>query len=264
MSKVNATPPAIPPTTDNYFPGDESVGPVMTIWDHIEELRSRLMKALLALALCMLVAAFVTTPAISFLAYGRKLYVTNPTDSVVIFFRVALLLGAILASPVITYQLFMFVIPGLTRQERKWIFLALPATTALFLLGIVFTWVYLVPLYVNFLSNFQGEILEEIWTADSYVGFVTAVLFWHAAAFETPLIFYVLARLGVVTAGAMLKYWRLAIIGAAVAAAVITPTVDPVTMSVITVILLVLYVTSIVLVWVAQRVNPANRRRRTR
>jgi len=250
-------------------PPEEDVGPVMTIWDHIDELRQRLLRIVLSLLLGMTVSAFVTNQAIVLLmqssGYGKPLLITTPTDSVVIFFRVALMLGAVLASPLITYQIFMFVIPGLTRQERRWVLLALPGTTLLFLLGLIFTWTFLLPAYVNFLTSFNANIFETLWTADAYIGFVTAVLIWHAAAFETPLVFYVLARLGMVNARNMIVYWRQAIVGAAVIAAVITPTVDPITMIVITLILMALYLISIVLVYAAQKREPrAPRVRRTR
>jgi sec-independent protein translocase protein TatC len=227
----------------------------MGFWDHIEELRNRTVKVVISVVIGMGFAAFFTNPVISAMkaSYGRELILTGPTDAIVIFFRVALMLGAIIASPIITYHIFMFIIPGLTKRERRWVFMALPGTTLLFMIGLAFAWFALIPTYVNFLTNFQSDIFEPFYTADAYISFVTNVLIWHAAAFETPLVFYVLARGGFVTAGNMLKYWRQAIIGAAVLAALITPTVDPVTMSVIMGILLALYVISIGLVFFAQR-----------
>lgn len=233
----------------------------MGIWEHITELRDRLLKIVFAIVVGMVVSAFFTETAIALMIapYGDKLSLTNPTDSIVVYFKVALMLGAILASPIITYHIFMFIIPGLTNKEKRWVFLALPGTTLLFGIGLVFTWVFLLPAYVGFLSNFQSNIFKTIWTAEAYISFVTSILFWHAAAFETPLVFYVLARAGLVTSGQMFQYWRQAIVGAAVVAAVITPTVDPVTMTVITGILLALYAFSILLVAVANRLSPINR-----
>jgi sec-independent protein translocase protein TatC len=231
----------------------EEGGPVMSLLEHIEELRTRLLRAVIGIAVGMGIALLFTNPVLNYLkdAYGDRLLIIDPTESVVVFFRVCLMLGAILASPYITYQLFMFVLPGLTRKEKRWIFLALPATTTLFLVGIVFTWSFLVPTYVNFLEGFQSDVFKVNWTADNYIGFVTAVLFWHGAAFETPLIFFVLGRFGAVTAASMLSYWRHAVVGTAVIAAFITPTVDPLTMLVIMVILIALYGLSVVLVGIS-------------
>jgi sec-independent protein translocase protein TatC len=225
-------------------------GQAMTFFEHLDELRSRLFKAVLAVGLGMAIAVFFTNPVLNFIkdTYGDQLRVLDPTDSVVIFFRVALFLGAVIASPMITYQLFMFVLPGLTGKERRWVFLSLPATTFLFLVGVLFTWSFLIPAYIGFLEGFQADVFKVDWTADNYIGFITAVLFWHAAAFETPLIFFVLGRFGVVSARSMIGYWRHAIVASSVVAAFITPTVDPLTMVVITVILVGLYALSVVLV----------------
>src|SRR5262249_29167843 len=149
-------------------------------------------------------------------SYGEKLILLGPTDSITIFFRVSLLLGAILASPFITYQLLLFVLPGLTRHERRWVIYSLPATTFLFLFGVVFTWFLLVSAYISFLIGFQNVVFKVGWTADNYIGFMTSVLFWHGVAFETPIVFYFLGRLGAVTAASMLKYWRHATVAASV------------------------------------------------
>src|SRR5258707_15104983 len=234
----------------------------MGFFDHIEELRIRLMRAILAVGVGMCIGFVFTNPVLNIIkdTYGSQLTILDPTDSIVVFFRVSLLLGAILASPLITYQIFMFIVPGLTSKEKRSILLALPATTVLFLVGIIFTWVFLVPAYVNFLKGFQSDVFKVNYTADAYVSFITAVLFWHGAAFETPLVFYVLGKLGVVNARTMLKYWRHAVVGASIIAAFITPTVDPLTMIVITIMLVALYALSVVLVAVT---NSTGRRLET-
>lgn len=263
-AKITRTPTQpTPPAPDDLPPDqvEEQEGAVMGIWEHITELRDRLLKIIYSVIVGMIISAFFTETVIALMIapYGDKLGLINPTDSIVVYFKVALMLGAILASPIITYHVFMFIIPGLTRKEKRWVLLALPGTTLLFLIGLVFTWTFLLPAYVGFLSNFQSNIFKTIWTAEAYISFVTSVLFWHAAAFETPLIFYVMARGGFVNSQQMMQYWRQAIVGAAVVAAVITPTVDPVTMTVITGILLALYAFSIALVAIAQRLSPVNR-----
>ena len=222
----------------------------MGFFDHLDELRIWLLRAILAVGVGMAIGFVFTNPVLNIIkdTYGSPLTILDPTDSIVVFFRVSLLLGAIIASPIITYQLFMFVLPGLTSKEKRSVLLALPATTALFLIGIVFTWILLVPAYVNFLKGFQSDVFKVSYTADAYISFVTAVLFWHGAAFETPLVFFILGKLGVVNARTMFKYWRHAVVGASIIAAFITPTVDPLTMIVITLMLVTLYALSVILV----------------
>jgi sec-independent protein translocase protein TatC len=116
-----------------------------------------------------------------------------------------------------------------------------------------FSWFLLIPPALNFLATFQSNIFIVEWTADGYLGFVTALLFWMGVAFETPLVFFVISLLGMVNAGALLRNWRIAIIGASVAAAFITPTIDPVNMFLVMAPLLTLYLISIVLVAIGQR-----------
>src|SRR5258708_11000563 len=189
-------------------PQIEEGGPVMSFFEHIEELRKRLMNAVLALAIGMAISFVFTNPALKILegTYGEKLVLLGPTDSITIFFRVSLLLGAILASPFITYQLLLFILSGLTRNERRWVIYSLPATTFLFLFGVVFTRFLLLPAYISLLVGFQNDVFKVQWTADNYIGFMTSVLFWHGVAFETPIVFYILGKLGPLTPPSTLQY----------------------------------------------------------
>jgi sec-independent protein translocase protein TatC len=232
-------------------------GARMSIWEHLDELRSRLFKAVMALVVGTLVGVAFATPVLEFLKqpYGRAFLVTDPTGGVVQYFRVALLVGGILSIPVITYQLLMYVLPGLTKRETRMLLYSIPPVTLLFLVGVVFAWFILIPPALNFLVNFQTDLFRADWTADRYLGFVTALLFWMGVAFETPLIFFVLSILGFVTPRPLLNNWRIAIVGAAIAAAVITPTVDPVNMMLVMGPLMALYLLSILLVSIGMRFN---------
>ncbi|MFN7209902.1 MAG: twin-arginine translocase subunit TatC, partial [Aggregatilineales bacterium] len=197
--------PDLPPE-----PEEEEGGVPMTFFEHVDELRRRLVRIVISVAVGMLASLAFTNTVIEYMkaAYGERLAILGPADSVVIFFRVALMLGVILAMPIIVYHVFMFVVPGLTRKERRWLFTLLPIITLLFLIGLAVTWFVLIPIYINFLKNFQADIFVIQWTADEYITFVTTVLLWHGVAFETPVIFYALGRLGIVTPSGMIKYWR--------------------------------------------------------
>jgi sec-independent protein translocase protein TatC len=227
----------------------------MGLFEHLDELRKRITRAVLALVLGVILAIPLTTPVLEALQspYGREFTVLGPTEGVIAYFRVALLLGAILSIPVSTYQVLMFVLPGLTRKEKRYLLTALPAITILFLVGAAFAWFVLVPPALGFLEGFQATIFKPEWTADLYLSFVTALIFWMGVAFQTPLIFFVLAVMGFVTARSLLRQWRVAIVGAAVAAALITPTIDPVNMTLVMGPLLVLYLLSVLLVAVGRR-----------
>ena len=231
---------------------------VMGFFDHLAELRDRLIKAFLGLAVTTVLSMLFANQILVYLIspIGREdflLQTLGPTEGVIIYFRVALLAGGILAIPWITWQLWMFIAPGLTRSEKRYILLSLPATTTLFLIGVLFAWFILMPAALNFLQNFQSDIFKADWTADQYVAFVTSLLFWIGVSFEMPLIFFILARLGLVGPRALRQNWRLAIVGSSLAAALITPTIDPFNMMLVMGPLLTLYVISIVLSGVAYR-----------
>lgn len=229
----------------------------MSLMDHLNELRGRITKAAIMVVIGTVIGAVFAGDVFQFLLapYGRQVQVLDPTGSVTNYFRVALMIGGIIAIPVITYQLMMFVLPGLTSKEKRIVLTALPAITLLFVVGVAFSWFALIPPALDFLANFQSQIFMVEWTADGYLGFVTSLVFWMGVAFETPLVFFVISLLGFVTAKTLIKNWRIAIIGASIAAAMITPTIDPVNMFLVMAPLLTLYVLSILLVMVGSRMN---------
>ncbi len=266
LPKPKVTPPPskqtpVPAAPQPVAEPEDGEGARMGFFDHLDELRQRLFKASLALVIGTVIGVVVAEPVLKFLVqpYGQQLVFTDPTGAIVQYFRVALLVGAILSIPMITYQLLMFVLPGLTQKEKRLLLISIPPVTVLFLIGVAFAWYILIPPALDFLVGFEPEIFEAFWTADRYLGFVTSLLFWMGVAFETPLIFFVLSVLGFVTQQVLIKNWRIAIVGAAIAAAVITPTVDPVNMGLVIIPLLMLYVFSIFLVGIGQRLNRAER-----
>jgi len=232
--------------------GDEDETP-LTLLDHLNDLRGRLMRALAALVIGLLLAVVFTERLLKYLItpYGTELQVLGPTESVVIYFRVALLAGAIFAMPYITLQLFLFIAPGLTRREKRWVYLALPATTGLFLVGVAFAWFIMVPAALGFLQDFQSEVFRAEWTADRYIAFLTSLLFWIGVAFELPAVVFVLARLGIMGPRPLIRNWRLAVVLMTIVAALITPTVDPFNMLLVVAPLIVLYLISIGLAVIA-------------
>jgi len=255
------------PPPDPYTEYDETAAR-MSIWSHLNELRGRLLKAMLALTVGTVIGFLVASPALDYLRQpycelvaqpeNCRLVTLGPTGNVVVYFRVSLLIGAILAIPVITYQVLMFILPGLTRKERRYILMAIPAIFVLFLVGVAFAWFVLMRPALGFLEGFEPTIFKPEWTADLYLSFVTSLVFWMGVAFQTPLIFFVLSLIGVVEAGGLARAWRLAIVGSAAAAAFITPTVDPVNMLLVMGPLLVLYLLSIVLVMIGRRIAGLN------
>lgn len=234
---------------------EESASGTMGFFEHLEELRSRLLRSIIALVVGIIISAVFTGDIIKYLSspYENKLINPSPTGAVVMYFRVALMSGAIIAVPYITYQLFLFIVPGLTQKERKWVLLAIPATTGFFLLGVSFAWFIMAPAAFEFLQTFQDDVFQDQWFAQEYFKFLTSLLFWIGVAFEMPVFMFVLARLGLIGPKALIRNWRFAVVMITVIAALITPTVDPFNMLLVTAPLLGLYVLSIGLVAIAAR-----------
>lgn len=237
------------------------VGSNQSILEHLNDLRVRLTWAAVALIVATVISFIFAEQILNFLMRpynasvigGATLQTLRPTEGIETFFKVALLSGAIIAMPIILYQFWLFISPGLTDQEKKYVYIFIPSALVLFLLGIAFAWFILAPAAIFFLANFMTNIFKTDWTGQEYISFVTRMLFWMGVAFELPIVVYFVARVGIITAEWLRSQWRFAIVGVAVLAAMITPSIDPVTMLLTMAPLLVLYLLSIVLAKVGQR-----------
>jgi sec-independent protein translocase protein TatC len=227
----------------------------MPLLMHLEELRRRLFRALAALVICTLASFLFADKVIGFLSIplgGKGALVSiEVTENVAIFMRVSLLSGVVLGMPVVVYEALSFLMPGLKENERKWLLAGVGLASLLFVCGVAFTWFVLIPQAIPFLVNFLG-ITTQIRPAN-YFEFITRLMFWIGVSFEMPLVVFVLARLKFVTARQLLNGWRYAVVAIAIAAAGITPTVDPVNMGLVMLPLGSLYLISIVMAAVANR-----------
>jgi sec-independent protein translocase protein TatC len=227
---------------------------VMPLMEHLKELRKRLIRAFIAL--------FITT-GISFV-FAKQVFVIllaplgegtvqalKPTESLGNYMKVALLCGIILAMPVIVYQLGRFLAPGLTKKEKRYLFLLVPGATLCFVTGVAFAYFIMLPAAIPFLQGFMADIIEQQWAIGEYLSFVTSLLFWIGVAFELPLFVYFLAKVGVIDAQMLSKNRKYAVVAIAVVAAVITPTVDPLNMALVMGPLIVLYEIGVLLAKIA-------------
>jgi len=229
---------------------------------HLLELRDRLLKATLALIVGVIIGAFFTRPflqlLISPLQGASQLQLLKPTESIFIYIKAALILGVIVASPFILYQIFAFIVPGLTKEERKGLYLVLPLAAGLFALGIAFASFIVLPFTLRYLQTFLSDLFKSEYAVGYYMSFVLNFLFWLGLAFELPLFIAILARLGIVSPQQLQQTWRYAVVIVAVLAAVITPTPDPFTMSLVMFPLLGLYVFGIILARIAYKPRTEN------
>lgn len=223
--------------------------------DHFDALRKHLLRSILALGITTGFAFFYTPRLIDLLARPvgglQALTAIDITEPIGVFMRVSLLMGFSLALPYITFEVLLFIAPGLRPKERIYGLIALPAIAIFFIGGVSFAYFVMMPVAVPFLMNFL-EVGTEIRPA-SYISFVTGLMFWVGVAFEFPLVIYVLAVLNIVNHRLLLEHWRIAIVVIAVFAALITPTIDPVNMSLVMGPMVILYFFSIFLAYIAQR-----------
>ncbi len=230
--------------------GDQADQRRMTLIAHLRELRNRLVIVAIALSITTLLSTVFAWRLFYFLVLplgGRVPQAISPTETIITYFKVALVAGVVLAMPVIVYQFARFLLPGLMPQERRYLYILVPGASIMFLLGVAFTAMVMLPRMIAFLMAFGSDFVEQQWTLNEYISFVTSLLFWIGLAFETPLVIFFLAKMKIVTYETLVKNFRYAILVVAIVAAVITPTPDPFNMLVVMFPLLGLYAFGVLL-----------------
>lgn len=222
----------------------------MTLVGHLSELRGRLIKSVIALAVTTLFSLLFTRQFLALLIapMGESHPVAlRPTETIISYFRIALISGLVLAMPVIVYQLLRFVLPGLTRKERRYVYFLVPGATLSFAAGVAFAALVMLPFAVGYLKGFLSDLVQPTYSLEYYISFVTTLLLWVGIIFETPLMMFFLAKIGLINARQLSHYRKYAVLVIAIVAAVITPTPDPFNMSLVMGPLWILYEIGILL-----------------
>lgn len=216
----------------------------MSLFDHLEELRQRIFYSLIAVVLAIAASFWQVKPIVSLLevpAQGVKFLQLSPGEYFFVSFKVAGYSGLVAASPFILYQVLMFVLPGLTRRERRLVGPLVLGSSVLFFVGLLFAYVALIPAALNFFISYGADVVEQLWSIDRYFEFVLLLLFSTGLAFQIPILQMLLGLLGIVNSQQMIKGWRYVLLGAAILGAVLTPSTDPVTQSLLAGAVLFLY-----------------------
>ena len=248
---------AAPPEKRPERPESERSERYLTLVEHLQELRYRVTVSALAVMLGLAVSTYFGGDLIEILKEPAEPIDTQFIDPFELFgtyFRVALLGGLVLAMPVIVYQALAFVTPGLKPDERWWLRGTVAGASGLFLGGVLFAYFFALPPALDFLLHppFGEGLAEPNIRISSYIDFVTRLLFWSGVSFETPIVVMYLARFRIVSAGQLLRWWRYALVAAFVIAAVVTPTWDPITQTVVAGPIIVLYFLGIGLAFIVQ------------
>lgn len=225
----------------------------LTLLEHLAELRERLIKSSIAVAIGTLLAFWQFERIFEWLkaptgAASRVHFIfTEPAEMIGVTFKVTVTTGLILAMPVVIYQAAMFIGPGLTKQERRLFLVLMGPVTLLFALGLAFGYFVALPPAFGFLFNFAPTVAEPFIKIGSYVNTMLTLLFWIGVSFETPLVMFALSKVHLTSARFFSKYRRYAIVIAFVLSAIITPTFDPVNQTIVAVPLIILYELGILL-----------------
>lgn len=235
------TPPPGPPAT----PTGETV---MTLVDHLAELRNRIVKSILAIVAGTIVGWIATPKLMDFLRApigDRQLIFLSPGEAFFVYIKISVSVGLILAMPVLLYQLWAFVAPGLTTEERKVVRPWLPLALLLFVIGVVIAYVIL-PYAMGFLLGFEipGVNRAEI-TMNNYFGFITTLFLAFGLMMEFPILLLGLSRVGIVTSQRLRAVRRYVIVGIALFSTVVTPGGDIVSPTVLGLTMYVLFEISI-------------------
>lgn len=233
----------------------------MTIWEHLSELRSRLFRSLLAVAIGAVIGWFLYSPVLHWLETpysevqpNSSLIATTPLQAFGLRMKLSVGIGIALAMPVLLWQIWRFVTPGLYPKERKYAIPFILSALVLFVFGGAVAYFVLNPT-LEFLTNVGGSEIQPFYTADSYVTLIVFMMLAFGVGFEVPVLLVALQLIGVLTPKQLLKWWRPAVVIIAVIAAVITPSADPISMLALLIPMLLLYLLSIGIGWLVVRVR---------
>jgi sec-independent protein translocase protein TatC len=241
---ATTTRPPGPTPMESPEPNDK----YMTILEHLGELRTRLMICAGVMVVATAVSFYFAKDVMDFLLEpardaqpGFKPIQTEPLEFVASYFKISLLMALAISMPVLVFQLIAFVAPGLTPQERRWIFPVVIGSGLSFVGGLAFGFFVALPPAIDFLMNFGEDVADPTLRIGPYIDFVLRMLLISGVTFQLPLLLAGLAKLRIVQAGWLLRQWRYVVVGAFVLSAIVTPTIDPITQTLIAAPIIVLY-----------------------
>jgi sec-independent protein translocase protein TatC len=238
-------------TTQNQEKFKEGNDVEMSFLDHIEELRWRIIYAIIGIVVFTIVAWIFINPIVEIVllkpARDAKVPLQNlkPFGQLFLYVQVAITVGIICSLPNIFYQLWEFISPALKKRERKYILWIVFFSTFCFLAGIAFAYFVMLPMAMNFGAQFGTAEISNQWTIDEYISIIISVMLAAGVVFELPMISFFLSKLGILTPKFMRKYRRHAIVIIMILAAFLTPGADPVSQMILAVPLVLLYEISI-------------------
>ncbi|KAI3467032.1 hypothetical protein Pfo_023695 [Paulownia fortunei] len=206
----------------------------LSIYDHLEELRDRIFVSVLAVG-AAIVGCFAFSKELIMLleapvrAQGVRFLQLAPGEFFFTTLKVSGYCGLLLGSPVILYEIIAFILPGLTKAERRFLGPIVLGSSILFYTGIIFSYYVLTPAALTFFVSYAEGVVESLWSIDQYFEFVLVLMLSTGLSFQVPVVQLLLGQLGLVSSDQMLSIWRYVVVGSVIAAAILTPSTDPLT-----------------------------------
>lgn len=233
-----------------YEKKDFNGGPLMPLSVHLDELRNKIIISLLALCITTLIGFSYSREIIRLLTniapHGTTFLQIKPGEFFFTSLRVALYLGIAISSPVIIWQLSSFILPGLSKKEKKIAIPIISGAPVLFCIGTLFAYFFVAPSMIKFLFGFGKDIISTSISIESFVSFILLIMAVCGLAFLLPIIILALANVGIINSQMLISKWRYAILSSVILGAVLTPTPDPFNMGIVSMILIGLYFVSCV------------------
>ena len=228
----------------------------MTIWEHLEELRKRLIISLIAIGVALPVCWYfreslfniVQAPFLKYVPAGDKLSFISLTEPFSVYMKLAAVAALIFTSPIIITQLWLFISPGLYKRERRYALPFIFFSTSFFLVGCLFAYYAVFPFACRYFLSVGSNFKQEV-RVDDYFGLFSKLTLSIGLIFETPILAFFLARMGIVNHRFLLSKFKYAIVLAFVISAIITPTPDMVNQTILAVPMIGLYGISILIAW---------------
>ena len=214
----------------------------MSVVDHLSELRTRLVIAIVAIIIGTLGAYYYVEDILQILvAPAGKLYYTKPTEAFFTYMKISLVAGCIVSSPVWFYQIWAFIVPALSKGEKKVTFMVVPTAVVLFVVGVLFSYYLVLPMAIQFFIGFGTDELQPLFSIGQYIDFVIAFILPFGITFELPLILIALGILGILSSDRLREYRKMFILLAFIIGAAISPTPDMLSQTMIAGPMILLY-----------------------
>jgi sec-independent protein translocase protein TatC len=232
-------------------PSEPDVFEEMTLLEHMEELRDRIVKSVIAIGVAFIAGIIFAGPLLRRLQVEANadggFDVVSPTDPITLYFKIALYIAIAIALPVLLWQLIGFLAPGLTRKEKRLLYLSMPFVILLFVAGVAYAFFFAAGRALTFLSTFMPDLFDWSPEGSAVITFFLTLMLGLGLAFQLPLVMFILAKLGVASPAKMRSFRKYAILILLILSAIITPSTDPFNMAIVFVPLYLLYEIGIII-----------------